>query len=100
MNDSMNGKISNIHEKDIQLLTGICSLEEGIGEILRRLENKDYYLPIRWNQGGRNLFIVNPWIKQFFSFDGSINFFSRKIGHLVDELCRYISWTKLTKYIS
>ena len=47
MNDSMNGKISNIHEKDIQLLTGICSLEEGIREILRRLENKDYYLPIR-----------------------------------------------------
>ena len=47
MNNSLNGKISNIHDKDIHLLTGICSLEEGIGEILRRLENKDYYLPIR-----------------------------------------------------
>ena len=47
MNDSLNENISNIHEKDIQLLTGICSLEEGIGEILRRLENKTYYLPVR-----------------------------------------------------
>ena len=47
MNDLLNENISNIHEKDIQLLTGICSLEEGIGEILRRLENKNYYLPVR-----------------------------------------------------
>ena len=47
--DILKERMATSSAHDVQhIFSGFHSLEDGFGEILRRLENRDYYFPIRF----------------------------------------------------